>query len=193
MTVELKINGKTLSTSGSNVKPHEWFPIEITRKDRDIFVAIKEGSIGVAPIPIDLPESPIAFQLVQATLECRKMEIRPLAPVDPSLAKPLNELIAAREKARDEQKKRFDAQVIPKTDVIEAEIDLCEARLKLAEAEFNQAIRHKLLNQIDTFLKEKRRLIEQKVKAGVSPVADLNAIDTRIAEVQIRLAKIGRE
>src|SRR5262249_60652474 len=84
----------------------------------------------------------------------------------PGVLQALRELVAAKEGIRDTATIREAAGKYSKVEVVEAEIDLSEARIQLAVAEGNAAERRALLEQLVTQRQGHRRPAEAKVGAG---------------------------
>jgi serine/threonine protein kinase len=110
------------------------------------------------------------------------------APVaDAKVAQALRDLVAAKKAIRDTALARLAAGRYSGLEVAEAEIDLTEARLRLAEMEGNRAELHALLQQLVTQRQEQRRLTELQVKAGRSLPDVLSEVDARLNETKARL------
>jgi outer membrane protein TolC len=74
-------------------------------------------------------------------------------------------------------------------EVVDAEIDLTEARIRLAEAERNNAGVCALLEELVTQRQEQRRLTEAQVEAGIVVADVLDQADARLADAKARLAQ----
>src|SRR5262249_27353897 len=83
---------------------------------------------------------------------------------DPRVVEALRDVVMAKERTRDTVKKQFAAARVSQTEVADAEIDLLEARIRLAEAERNKAGVCALLEDLVTQRQEQRRLTELRVK-----------------------------
>ena len=112
----------------------------------------------------------------------------PPAPA-PAVLGPLRDLVAAKERARDNVKKRVEAGGDPPLVLIAAEVELIDARVRLAEATADKAGAVALLEELMTQRREEHRLIELRVKAGVAAADELNQADARLADAKARLAQ----
>jgi outer membrane protein TolC len=95
----------------------------------------------------------------------------------------------AKEGIRDLAKIRYDAGQYSRVEVVDAEIALTEARIRLAVAEGNPAGRRALLEELVTLRQEQRELTEAKVAAGRAGPEVLNEVDARLKEAKARLAE----
>src|SRR5262249_38263289 len=84
----------------------------------------------------------------------------------PGVLQALHDVVVAKEGTRDVARIRYDAGQYSRVEVVEAEIDLTEARIQLAVAEGNPAGRRALLQELVTLRQEQRDLTEAKVEAG---------------------------
>jgi hypothetical protein len=105
---------------------------------------------------------------------------------DPAVVKALRDLVAAKEGTRDTAKVREAAGQFSRGDVVEAEIDLTEARIRLAEAEGNQARVRALLEELVAQRQEQRQLTAVKVEVGFILDDVLKEVDARLAEAKAR-------
>jgi outer membrane protein TolC len=112
---------------------------------------------------------------------------------NPAVVPPLEDAVAAKTRVRDEAQQRFDAGRINKNDLLVAEVDLSEARLKLAEEERKPA---EVVAHLEALVKqrqEERDLIAVRVEVGGERGAVLVAADARLADAKARLAKVKPE
>jgi hypothetical protein len=107
----------------------------------------------------------------------------------PPAVQALRNLVVAKEGARDTTRARLAAGASPRMEVVEAEIDLTEARIRLAEAEGNQARVRAHLEELVTQRQEQRRLTELTVQAGAILADVLKEVDARLTEAKARLAQ----
>jgi hypothetical protein len=108
---------------------------------------------------------------------------------DPAVVQALREVVAAKEGIRDTAKLREAAGQYSRMEVVAAEIDLIEARIRLAEAEGNQAGVCALLEELVIQRQEQRRFTELLLEAGRTGPDVLNEVDARLKEAKARLAQ----
>jgi serine/threonine protein kinase len=106
---------------------------------------------------------------------------------DPAVVQALRDLVAAKEGTRDIAKIREAAGKYSRVEVVEAEIDLSEARIRLAEAEGNQALVCALLEELVKHRQEQRRMTEIMLEVGRTGPDVLNEVDARLKEAKARL------
>jgi outer membrane protein TolC len=103
--------------------------------------------------------------------------------------KALRELVAAKERGRDSVKTRFEAGAVPPQSLRAAEVELLEARIRLAQAEGPKEAVVSLLKELVTNLMEQRKLVQQRVENGLEVSTALTDADAKVADAQARLAK----
>jgi hypothetical protein len=108
---------------------------------------------------------------------------------DPAVVQALRDLVVAKEGIRHKVVAGFAAAAVSRMEVLDAEMDLTEARIRLAEAERNKARVCALLEELVTQRQEERRLTEAYVKAGRAVADVLNQADARLADARARLAQ----
>jgi hypothetical protein len=108
---------------------------------------------------------------------------------DPAVVQALRDLVAAKEGTRDKAVAGFAAAAVARMEVLDAEIDLTEARIRLAEAEHNQAGVCALLEELVNQRQEERRLTKAQLEAGRVVADVLNQVDARLADAKARLAQ----
>jgi serine/threonine protein kinase len=113
----------------------------------------------------------------------------PTAHPDAGVAEALRHLVAAKEAALNTATTRFTAAAASRMEVVNAVIDLTEARIRLAQAEGNKAAARALLEALVTRRQEERRLTEAQVKAGFILADVLSQVDARLADAKARLAQ----
>lgn len=89
MEIQLIWNGNSLARAVENLKPHDWFPIEITTQSDGAGIKISGAGVGASQLTQPFKAGPIILRLAQdnAVLEFRKIEIKDLsAPTVPPLA-----------------------------------------------------------------------------------------------------------
>jgi serine/threonine protein kinase len=116
-----------------------------------------------------------------------------VAPPDPALVQALRDLVAAKKGTRDKAAAGFAAGAVAPMDVLDAEINLTEARIRLAEAEHNKAGVRALLEGLVTIRQEERPLTKTYVEAGRAVADVLNQVDARLADARARLAQARSE
>jgi hypothetical protein len=108
----------------------------------------------------------------------------------PAAIQALRDLVAAKERSLTSAQSLFNAAEVTRLQVLGAEVELVEARLRLAEAEQQQPAMIEFLKNLVARRQEARWLTEETVKAGGVPQDELNQADARLADAQARLAKV---
>lgn len=103
----------------------------------------------------------------------------------------IREIIAAKLRSRDAIKAGFEEGQLPAIKLSQAEAELIEARIQLAEAARPPESIEPLLVSLLTVLQEERALVEKLIAAGNVKASDLADIDARIAAVKVRLSKVS--
>jgi hypothetical protein len=79
--------------------------------------------------------------------------------------------------------------VVSPVPLIQADCDLIDARIRLSEAKQSHAEVVTLLKELVAKRTEERALVTERVNAGVEPVGALNAVDLRLSDAKVRLAR----
>jgi hypothetical protein len=103
----------------------------------------------------------------------------------------LRELVAAKTRGRDAAKAGVEEGQLSPIELCEAEGELIEARIQLAEAAQPPESIEPLLVSLLTVLQEERVYVEKEIAAGTVKASDLADIDARIAVVKVRLSKVS--
>ena len=120
------------------------------------------------------------------------------APIAPAAAasapnvaavQPLRNLVAAKERSLKIAQGRFEAKVGTRMEVLAAEVEHTEARIRLAEAEQQKSAGRALLKELVAQRQEERDLISRMVERGVATQDELNQADARLADASARLAQ----
>ncbi len=114
----------------------------------------------------------------------------PAGGADPAAVPALRDLVAAKGRALDMVRIRFEAGHANALDKALAEIELIEARVRLAEAEDDRAAVVSLLQDLVARREDERRFIAAVVEVGRAPPDDLDRADARLAEAKARLARV---
>jgi outer membrane protein TolC len=101
----------------------------------------------------------------------------------------LRDLVAAKERYLGVARARYEAGMANKGELVDAEIDLTEARIRLAEAEGDQAGIVARLQQLVDQRREARDLTAQLVEVGRVLHDALDQADARLADAKARLAR----
>ena len=101
----------------------------------------------------------------------------------------LRELVAARQQSAATVKVQFDEGKVTAQELTAVEVEVLEARIRLAEAESSPAAVVELLKELVAKLTEQRRLVQQRVENGFEPPAALTDADAAVADAKARLAK----
>ncbi len=103
----------------------------------------------------------------------------------------IREIVAAKLRARDAVKAGVEEGQLPPSRLCQAEAELIEARIQLAEAARPPVSIEPLLVSLLTVLQEERVYVEKQIAAGTVKASDLTDIDARIAAVKVRLSKVS--
>jgi hypothetical protein len=128
----------------------------------------------------------------QTVVQFRKIEIKAFPggkPAPPADVQPLRDLVAAKEKSRDVVKLRVEAGKDSQVELVAAEIELTEARVRLAEAEGDRAAVVERLQELVTLRQSEKKLVVLLVEAGRQAVSALTEADARIADAEARLVE----
>jgi outer membrane protein TolC len=138
--------------------------------------------------------------LMLATLRRAKQDVpgnpkkatgaKPVAVPDLAVLQPLREAVAARTRSRDVAKQRFDAGVINELELLKAQVELVEARIKLSEAAGDDEALAVELEQLVAQRQKERDLTAERVKVGINTEDSLSQADARLAEAKARLGKV---
>ena len=118
-----------------------------------------------------------------------KAEAPKQAPA-PEVVQPLRDAVAAKDRALGYVKKRFEAGVASKLDVLVAEAEWTEARIKLAEAEGDKSAVIERLEELVKQRSEERELVAFRVELGADRQELLDHADARLAEAKARLVRV---
>jgi hypothetical protein len=114
-------------------------------------------------------------------------------PVNAAELDAIREIIAAKLRSRDAVRAGFEEGQLPAIKLTQAEAELIEARIQLAEAARPPESIEPLLVSLLTVLQEERGFVEKLIAAGTVKATDLADIDARIAAVIARLSKVSLE
>jgi serine/threonine protein kinase len=109
-------------------------------------------------------------------------------PLDPAVH--LKDAVVARTRTRDDARLRLEEGKASKLDLLAAEVDLTEARIKLAEYEAKPTTVVALLETLVELRQEERTLIALRVEVGFDRPDALNQADARLADAKARLARV---
>ena len=105
----------------------------------------------------------------------------------------LRELVTAKERNLEAVKAQFSSGRVTPLGVKAAEIELIEARIRLAEAQDDRAGRIAHLQELVAVAIEEKSLTQQRIDAGADPITALNVVDSRLADAQARLERAKAE
>jgi hypothetical protein len=111
------------------------------------------------------------------------------AAADSAELQALRDLVDTKVRSRDAVTAQFNAGQVPHLDLIAVEVELIEARVRLAEAESSQADVVVHLQELVKLRTEGRQLVEMQVKAGIVTPLAFSAADAGLADAKARLAK----
>jgi outer membrane protein TolC len=109
-------------------------------------------------------------------------------PADPAAVQALRDLVAAKGRAQEVTRLRFEAGHANALDHALAKIELIEARVRLAEAEGDRAAVVPLREDLVARREEERQFIATLVEVGRAPPDDLDRAVARVADAKARLA-----
>jgi hypothetical protein len=101
----------------------------------------------------------------------------------------LRDLVAAHQRSVDTVKERYEGGTVTPQTVMAAEVDLLEARIRLAEAQRSPDRVVELLTELVATSMERRALVQPLVEAGRELPAALSDADAKVADAKARLAK----
>jgi hypothetical protein len=101
----------------------------------------------------------------------------------------LAEAVAARTRARDIARQRFEEGLTDRLALLAAEVELDEARIALAEAGADRQAVVARLQELIEHRQAERDLISARVQAGTAPADALDRARARLADAEARLAK----
>jgi serine/threonine protein kinase/Tol biopolymer transport system component len=116
---------------------------------------------------------------------------KPLSASELAVVKALRELVAAKQRGRDAVKAGVDEGQLSLVKLCQAEAELIEARIQLAEAARPTENIEPLLVSLLKMLEEERAYVEKQIAAGIVKSSDLSDVEARIAAVKVRLAKVS--
>ncbi len=110
-------------------------------------------------------------------------------PPNPAVIQPLRDAVAAKTRTLETTKTRYEVGAVSKIDLLNAEAELTDSRVALAEAEGDAATAVARLEELVKQRQEERELIALRVNSGLERSEVLNQADTRVANAKVRLAK----
>jgi uncharacterized protein (TIGR03067 family) len=177
--------------------PDAWFTGEVIATGNRIVVRINGTTTANFEDPKrTYAKGHVALQVwhPQTVVHFRKIELRELpsgGPPDPAVVQSLREAIRAKESTRNVTRARVDAGAAAPMELVAAEAELAEARIRLAQAERDNATVVKHLQNLVALREEERHLYSLRVKAGADAVDVLNQAEGRLADAKARLAQAG--
>ncbi|VTS00211.1 serine threonine protein kinase : Serine/threonine protein kinase OS=Planctomyces maris DSM 8797 GN=PM8797T_04085 PE=3 SV=1: Pkinase: FGE-sulfatase [Gemmata massiliana] len=118
-----------------------------------------------------------------------KSEAPKSAPA-PEVVQPLRDAVAAKGRALEYVRTRFELGAASKLDLVIAEAEWTETRIKLAEAEENKPALIERLEELVKQRSEERELFALRVEVGIDRKELLDHADARLAEAKSRLARV---
>jgi hypothetical protein len=177
------------------VKPDTWFTLDvIVQGNRTIIQVNGKTAVDFVDEAARYKKGHFALQVERpprTIIQFRKIEvneIRPARAADATLPA-LRDLVAAKERERDMVKMWFDAGRVNPLDMLAVEVELTNARLRLAEADHDTRAIVARLEELVAHRKEERRIVAVRVEVGASEPDALDRADGRLAEAQAQLAK----
>jgi hypothetical protein len=150
-------------------------------------LAVDPAWIGELEVGVTTVNTTVAPHVAQFEALGLK-DLTPAQPAD-AVVQPLRDLVAAKDRFLTVTIERVKAGKASQMDQVLAEIDLTEARVRLAGAEGGDAAVVTLLQDLVTQREEERRLTAIMVEAGVAPPDDLHSADGRLADAKARLGQ----
>jgi formylglycine-generating enzyme required for sulfatase activity/uncharacterized membrane protein len=190
------VQGDSAHVKQQLTKPGEWFTLDVIARGKHLetFVNGQKVVDFVDSVENNVTAGCLRLSAIgdKAELHVKKLEIIELpagAAADSPEVAALRDLVAAAVRSRDTMIARFDEGKVPRLDVVAVEVEVAEARIRLAEA---QAAPAGAIEQLEVLVKlrtEERALVELLVKTGVATPQQLSAADLKLADAQARLAK----
>ncbi|HEX4592364.1 MAG TPA: protein kinase [Gemmataceae bacterium] len=140
--------------------------------------------------PEHAEERPGKFETVPGKLIGHiKLRRQFTAQAAPAVIEGLRNLVAAKERTFETTDARFAAGQVSAFEKTLAQIELTEARARLAEAEGDRATMLARLKELVAFREEERRFVSILVEVGRAAHGELDQADARVAEAKTRLAQ----
>ncbi len=128
------------------------------------------------------------FRVAISNLKAKSEE--PKSAPASEVVQPLRDAVAAKGRALEYVKKRFEGGLASKLDALVAEAEWTEARIKLAEAEGDKPAVIERLEELVKQRSEERELVAFRVELGADRRELLDHADARLAEAKSRLARV---
>ncbi len=128
------------------------------------------------------------FRVAISNLKAKSEE--PKSGPAPEIVQPLRDAVAAKGRVLEYVKKRLEGGLASKLDVLVAEAEWTEARIKLAEAEGDKSA---VIERLEELVKQRsgeRELVALRVEVGTDRPELLDHADARLAEAKSRLARV---
>jgi serine/threonine protein kinase len=179
---------------GDLIKPDEWFVLEIAAIGGKLTVAIDGREVIRYRDDPPRPRGNIALQSFSDATEVsfRKIEISEAlpAPSDPADAlKGLRDVVAAKERSLAAVKAQHAEGRVPPLSVKDAQVEMIESQIRLAEAEGDRGAVIARLRELVATIMEQQELIQKRIDAGIEPTSALNEVAARLGDALARLAK----
>jgi hypothetical protein len=177
------------------IRTDEWFTLEVIAQGNRLIIKVNgTTTTDYRDAKSTYTKGHIALQAAygNTVLTVRKVEIKELPPAggaESAEVQALRDLVAARQRSLDAVKVRFEEGTVTPQAVKAAEVELLEARIRLAEAESTPSRAVELLTELVARLMEHRALVKERVDAGIEVPAALADADAKVADAQARLAK----
>jgi serine/threonine protein kinase len=187
--------------ASSRFKRDQFNDVVMRCVDRRVTVRLNGETISDQEWPALVAEGALAFHIFgskQSDVCIRNVYVRKVEPKEPpakgapnpAAVQALRDTVAARTRTRDDVKLRFEAGTVSKIELLVAEADLTEARIKLAQEEQKPAAVVELLDALVKYRRDERELIALRVEVGAEPADALNRADARLADAKARLARV---
>jgi uncharacterized protein (TIGR03067 family) len=180
-TIDLTVLGPNAKTPLGRPAPRAL--LGIYRLDGD------ELELCIAVDPDHAEERPGKFESVPGKAISHIKLRRQRPPAGGAAVPALRDLVAAKGRALDMVRLRFEAGHANALDKALAEIELIEARVRLAEAEGDKAAVVPLLQDLVARREDERQFVAALVEVGRAPHGDLDQADARVADAKARLAR----
>jgi serine/threonine protein kinase/formylglycine-generating enzyme required for sulfatase activity len=119
------------------------------------------------------------------------VELKPKTPADTTVLQALRDEVTAKERVVQNDEVRYEAGQISKLDLLLAQEELTDIRIRLARADNSAADISKFRDVLLELWKEARQLVAARVAEGIDAKTALDKFDARIAQAKARLVKAG--
>lgn len=156
------------------------YPVEVFRKK----------NLPAVPIYVGLHADGVLWVKDLELLHLPSPKQASPAKANPAVLQPLHDAVTAKTRTLETTKTRYEVGLVSKIDVLNAEAELTDSRIALAEAEGDTKAVVARLEELVRQRQAERDLIAVRVNGGADRPDVLDRADTRLANAKVRLAKV---